>query len=163
MKNKWKYISTISLFVFMADAAFAAPLYNPDQLAQFSATNQCYSCDLSGATLSGNHSGAVFYATNLTGSQGTGTFSSANFSGSNLSSANWHGANLSYAQFTYLPLIKANLSEANLSYANFEGAIMTDAVLNGANLYGANISQQQLDTTASYCWAILPNGTKKNC
>lgn len=147
----------------ISTSSFSAISYNADQLAQFNLTNQCNSCDLSGARLSGNHSGAVLASTNLTGSIGTGTFSLANFSGSNLSSANWSNANLSYAQMTYIPLINTNFSGADLSYANFEGSNTNNAVFDGANLYGANISQQQLDTSKSYCGATLPSGIRKNC
>lgn len=157
-----RYAILASLLMGLTNVSFAAT-YNPDQLAQFNMTNQCYNCDLSGATLTGNHSNAVFSNTNLTGAKGSGTFSLSNFSGSNLSSSNWNQANLSYAQLTYIPLVNTNFSGANLSYANFEGALTANAVFDGANLYGANISQQQLDNAASYCWAILPNGTRKNC
>lgn len=137
--------------------------YNPDQLAQFNLTNRCDNCDLSGAALSGNHSNAVLTNTNLTGAQGSGTFSSAYFNGSNLSGSNWSNANLSYASLTYIPLIKVNFTGANLSFAKFDGALTADAVFDHANLYGSNITQQQLDNAASYCWAILPDGTRKNC
>lgn len=163
MKRTYQYFALTSLFFCLTGETLASPSYNPDQLAQFNSTNQCYSCDLSGATLSGNHSGAVLNSSNMTGSRGTGTFSLANFSGSNLSSANWSDANLSYAQLSYIPLIKANFSGANLSFTNFEGSNTNDAIFNGANLYGSNISQQQLDSAASYCGATLPNGIKKNC
>lgn len=160
MKQAWMLVG---LFCLSGSALALNSAYNPDQLAQFNTTNQCFNCDLSGATLSGNHSNAALISTNLTGSKGSGTFSAANFGGSNLSSANWTDANLSYAQLSYMPLIKANFSCANLSYANFEGSNTNDAIFDGANLYGSNITQQQLDSAASYCWATLPNGVKKNC
>jgi uncharacterized protein YjbI with pentapeptide repeats len=155
----------VSLFVGLAISASvsAKTTYNPDQLAQFNLTNQCHNCDLSGASFSGNHSGAVFASSNLTGSIGSGTFSQANFSGSNLSSATWSKMNLSYAQMTYMPLINTNFNGSDLSYANFEGAITQGANFVGCNLYGSNISQQQLDMAKSYCNAVLPNGDKKNC
>lgn len=156
-------LTVISGLLLSTGIVCASGLYNPDQLSQFNSTNQCYSCDLSGASLSGNHSNAILYATNLTGSKGTGTFSATNFSGSNLSSANWTGANLSYAQLSFIPLINTNFSHADLSYANFEGSNTNDAVFDGANLYGSNISPQQLSSAASYCWATLPNGEKQNC
>lgn len=140
-----------------------AATYNPDDLAQFNLTNTCNECDLSGAMLNGNHSGAGIFYTNLTGAIGRETFSMTNFAGSNLCSSDWAGANLSYAQMTYIPLIKANFTNADLSFANFEGSNTTDAIFEGANLYSANISQDQLDSSAGYCGAILPNGTKKNC
>jgi uncharacterized protein YjbI with pentapeptide repeats len=164
MIRTWKYYALTSLFCFVTNSASAAiNHYSPDQLAQFHATNQCFSCDLSGATLSGNHSNAALISTNLTGSKGSGTFSAANFGSSNLSSANWSNVNLSYAQLSYIPLIKTNFSGADLSYANFEGSNTNYAIFDGANLYGSNITQQQLDDAASYCWATLPNGIKKNC
>lgn len=163
MIRTWKYSAFVSLFCFFSGNALAANLYNPDQLSQFNATNQCVSCNLSGATLSGNHSDAALITTNLTGSKGSGTFSATNFSGSNLSSADWNHVNLSYAQLSFIPLIKTNFSGADLSFANFEGSNTNDAIFDGANLYSSNISQQQLDSAASYCWATLPNGTKKNC
>lgn len=164
MKNTWKYYALANLFCLVSTNTLAINLhYTPDQLAQFNETNECFNCDLSGATLSGNHSNAALISTNLTGSKGSGTFSAANFGGSNLSSANWSGANLSYAQLSYIPLIKTNFSNADLSFANFEGSNTNYAVFDGANLYGSNISQQQLDNAESYCWATLPNGVRKNC
>src|SRR5688572_24299140 len=99
MIRTWKYFAFASLVCILTGSAVAGHLtYNPDQVAQFNTTNQCYNCDLSGATLSGNHSNAALISSNLTGSKGTGTFSATNFGGSNLSFANWSGANLSYAQ-----------------------------------------------------------------
>lgn len=153
----------IALSLIMSTASFAAVSYSPDQLAQFELTNQCNNCDLSGATLWGNHSGAVLATTNLTGVHASGTFAYANFSGSNLSSSNWEIVNLSNAQLAYIPLINANFFAANLSYANFEGANTQYANFGFANLYGSNISQQQLDNSVNYCGAILPSGARKNC
>lgn len=164
MRSTWKYSIAASLVCLLSGNVLANNhAYNPDQLAQFNTTNQCFSCDLSGATLSGNHSNAALISTNLTGSHASGTFSSANFGGSNLSSADWSKANLSYAQLTFIPLIKTNFSGADLSFTNFEGANTNDAIFDGANLFGSTITQDQLDSAASYCWATLPNGTKKNC
>lgn len=158
--RKGQYVLASLLFgISVSSYAF----YNPDHLAQFNLTNQCNNCDLSGSTLSGNHSGAVISTSNLTGSIGLGTFASANFSGSNLSSSNWSTANLSYAQLAFIPLIKANFTGAELSYANFDGANTNDAIFDNANLYGSNISQQQLSAAKSYCGATLSDGTKKNC
>lgn len=164
MKRTWKYCAFASLVCFLSGNALARNYhYSPDQLAQFHETNECFDCDLSGATLAGNHSHAALISSNLTGSKGVGTFSAANFGGSNLCSANWSNVNLSYAQLSYIPLIKANFSGADLSYANFEGANTTDAVFDGANLFASNITPDQLHAAASYCWAILPDGSKKNC
>ena len=70
---KVKKYSVIFGLVFGLAQVSLASSYNPDQLAQFNSTNQCSSCDLSGATLSGNHSGAVFSSSNLTGVNGSGT------------------------------------------------------------------------------------------
>lgn len=160
--NKTNFILVGALLV-LSSAAFSSPSYNPDHLAQFNLTNQCYNCDLSGAYISGNHSSAQLASTNLTGSIGFGTFSFANFSGSNLSNANWSYANLSNAQMAYIPLINTDFSGADLSYANFEGSVTNNAVFDDANLYGANISQQQLDNSKSYCRATLPSGIIKHC
>lgn len=156
--------AVLVLLMGLTSVSFASR-YNPNQLAQFKSTNQCDTCDLSGAVISGkeNHSNAVITNSNLTGAVITGTFAYANFGGSNLSGSDWSSANLSNASFAYIPLIKANFSNAILTYAKFDGAVTTDAVFNNANLYGSNITQQQLDNAASYCWAILPDGTRKNC
>jgi len=150
------------LFGFTVNAS-AAISYNPDQLAQFNTNNQCANCDLSGAYLYGNHSGAVFSSSNLTGASGKGVFSQSTFPNSNLSSSDWSESNLSYAQMAYIPIIDANFGGANLSYANFEGSILNNSSFEYANLYGANISQQQLDSLRSYCWATLPSGAVKHC
>ncbi len=163
MMKVWKQVFVAGLLMGAAGAALAGVTYKPDDLVRFNHYNQCASCDLSGAKLTGNHSNASLIYSNLTGSKGAGTFSSAVFYGSNLSSADWRGVNLSYANLTYIPLVKTNFSHADLSYANFEGALTNDAVFDDANLYGANISQSQLDRASSYCGATLPNGTKKNC
>lgn len=158
-----RYFALTSFCLLVSGAALASLAYNPDHLAQFKTTNQCHDCDLSGAFLYGNHSGAVLANTNLTGARGLGTFSQTNFSGSNLSSGNWSHANLSYAQLAYIPLVKVNFSGANLSYASFSGSNTNDANFAGANLLGSNITQDQLDAAASYCNATLPDGTKKHC
>jgi hypothetical protein len=155
----------VGLFVGLTNVSFAAG-YSPDQLAQFKSSKQCYNCDLSGATISGNFSSAILYGTNLTGANCSGreaNFALTNFSGSNLSSSNWSHANLSGAQLDFVPLVKANFSDAELSYADFQEAITTGAIFDNANLLGSNITQGQLDSAASYCGAILPNGTRKNC
>lgn len=155
---------TIILGLLISTQTFAnQSFYSPDQLAQFNQTNQCYSCDLSGARFDGNHSGAIFNDTNLTGSIGSGTFSNTNFSGSNLSSANWSSANLSYSLMSNILLIDADFSYANLSFVNFDGSNTNNAIFDGANLFGSNISAQQLQAAKSYCGATLTDGTKKNC
>lgn len=166
MINGLKQVLLASLLVSISGTTFATTkvrTYKPDDVAQFNLTNQCNNCDLSGATLSGNHSNAAIVSTNLTGARITGTFSAAVFYGSNFSSADCSTANLSYANLTYIPLIKVNFSNADLSYANFEGSLTNDAVFDNANLYGSNISQSQLDSSMSYCGAIMPDGSKKHC
>jgi uncharacterized protein YjbI with pentapeptide repeats len=150
-------------FLSCLSSAVLASTYNPDQLADFNLTNVCNTCDLSGAMLYGNHSNAVLVNSNLTGVKGRETFSMTNFSGSNLSSSDWTGANLSYAQMSYIPLVKVNFTGADLSYAHFEGSNTTDAIFDNANLLNATITDEQLSVAASYCGAVLPNGTKKNC
>jgi len=159
-----QYAVLVSLLMGLTSVSFASS-YNPNQLAQFNSTNQCDTCDLSGAVISGNqnHSNAVLTNSNLTGAVVSGTFAYANFGGSNLSGSDWSNANLSNASLTYIPVIKSNFTNANLTFAKFDGAVTADAVFDHANLYGSNITQQQLDNAASYCWAILPDGTRKNC
>lgn len=159
-----KYCAILTLtLTTLSSTGFAKSLYNPDQLASFQKTNVCNNCDLSGASLSGNHSNAILTYTNLTGAIGTGTFSQSNFTGSNLSSSNWENANLSYAQLSYISLIDVNFTHANLSNANFEGSNTNNVIFDGANLYGSNITADQLARARSYCGATLTDGTIKNC
>ena len=49
--------SALSLSL-LSTLAYASPKFNEQQLSQFEETNQCVNCDLSGATLTGNHSKA---------------------------------------------------------------------------------------------------------
>lgn len=163
MFTSWNKLLIAAFLVGVAGSASAKMAYKPDDVAQFNLSNQCNACDLSGASLSGNHSNAAIVSSNLTGAKISGTFSASVFYGSNLSSSDWSGANISYVNFSYTPLVKAKFNYADLSYANFEGALTNDAVFDHANLYGSNISQSQLDASGGYCWATLPNGTKKNC
>jgi uncharacterized protein YjbI with pentapeptide repeats len=160
---KTKQYLLAALLINFSLALHAESMYTPNDLAKFNATNGCDSCDLSGAYLTGNHSKAVISNSNLTGAIGIGTFSAVNFTGSNLSSSNWSSANLSYANFAYIDLISVNFSGTNLVNAIFDGANTTNAIFDNAILYGSNISQDQLNAAKSYCGAVLPDGTVKNC
>lgn len=163
----------VSMLGFTAQA-----MYNPDQAVMFEKSNQCYNCDLSGAVLAGNHSGAQLMYSNLTGAHFFENFSAANFNGSNLSYATFgamflpmpvpgpvtmEGINLSYADLSNIELIATDFTSANLSHANFMGSITNNARFVNANLFASNITQAQLDAASSYCFATLPDGHVKNC
>ena len=163
VKKIARYTVFSSVLLAMSFSAIGQMTYSPDHVTRFNMTNQCKNCDLSGASLSGNHSGALLIASNLTGSTGRGTFSMSSFTDSNLSGADWSGANLSYGQLNGTVLTQTNFMGANLSFANFEKSNTNGAVFDYAILFGAKITQQQLDSAASYCNATLPDGSKKKC
>jgi len=114
---------------------------NPDQVNQLLKTNQCPSCDLSGADLrSANLFGANLINSNLKG---------ANLSGVNLGSANLTDADLSSATLTRAYLYLATLENTNFNQANLSGAYLKDVTLldnnfSGANLQGVNLSRTNL-------------------
>jgi uncharacterized protein YjbI with pentapeptide repeats len=166
MLYKTKVILLIALLA--SGNAYANLKYNQAQLQQFSQTNQCPKCDLSGAILYygivTNHSNCILTNANLTtASGGAMIFSNCDFSGSNDASTDYSMSNLSYADFTNSDLTGTNFSNAILTNANFSGAIVTNASFVAANLYQANITTSQLATAASVCGAILPDGSKGAC
>lgn len=139
--------SIIAAFLLSAAATsvYAKAQYNNDQFNRFEQTNRCSGCDISGAKLKYNHSGAVADGANLSGIL-EGGFPGINFSSSDLRNANLSGAILPFANFSQADLTGAHFDGAELQYANFYGAV-------GLNL-----------TNAHVCSAILPNGTQtKSC
>lgn len=130
-------ISSI-IFIFGISSAYASG-YNNSQLQSFERTNSCINCDLSGASISYNHSGAVLEQSNLS-DVNMYTSGTINFSSSNLKQVNFTGA--------------------NLVYANFSQADLTGARLDGANFYGA----KGVDfTNTRVCYVILPDGKNSGC
>ncbi|UBF25928.1 pentapeptide repeat-containing protein [Kovacikia minuta CCNUW1] len=131
-------IALLSTLIGMGQAAIAA---NPDQVKQLLKTNQCPSCDLSGADLQGaNLFGANLMNSNLRG---------ANLSGANLGSANLTDADLTGAKLVKTYLYLATLENTNFSQADLSGAYLKDANLldnnlSGANLQGVNLSRTNL-------------------
>lgn len=105
----------------MGDRAGA---FNPEHLRQLFATNQCESCDLSGADLSGQR---MDYA--------------------NLSRANLSGANLSGASLQRALIWHADLSGAKLTGTNLEAAVLSHANLQGVDLRSANLERSELNGT----------------
>ncbi|OGT69297.1 MAG: hypothetical protein A3J38_00665 [Gammaproteobacteria bacterium RIFCSPHIGHO2_12_FULL_45_9] len=143
MKKICLFIAAVTAGL-LAGSIYAAPRFNPDQLAEFMKTNQCIGCDLSGALIGRNHSGAVLTDANLSG---IGMNETEAF---NFSQANMQNANLTAAY-----LYTANFSGAYLKGAHFDGSDLT-----GANFFGAhdvNLSN------ANACMATLPDGTKGAC
>jgi uncharacterized protein YjbI with pentapeptide repeats len=142
MKKNYLKIASI-LFTFGISPAYASG-YNNSQLQSFERTNSCINCDLSGASISYNHSGAVLEQSNLS-DVNMYTSSTINFSSSNLKQVNFSGANLRYANF----------SQADLTGARFDGADIY-----GANFYGA----KGVDfTNTRVCYVILPDGKNSGC
>jgi uncharacterized protein YjbI with pentapeptide repeats len=128
-------ITTLAWFGFIATARAA----NPDQVKKLLTTNQCPSCDLSGAKLKdANLFGANLMNANLQG---------ADLSGANLGFANLSDANLSNANATQAYLYGATLGETNLSGANLQGAYLRQVVLIGNNLVNANLQGANLSYT----------------
>lgn len=148
MKKIYVLATAISLALVFS-SAYATKFYNTKDVAKFEKTNKCPGCDLSDATLSQNHSGAML-------------------SNANLSNINMYGdegknvrINLSDANLT-----NANLSGANLTQANFSGADLTGAHLDGAyvaaaNFYGAK--GVDLSRVHELWCVILPNGETSKC
>jgi len=121
---------------------YAHTQYNTDQLLTFEKTNQCDGCDLSGALLQHNHSGASLNNANL----------------SRIIENGWPGMNLSGAS-----LQNANLSGAYLNDSNFSQADLTGAHFDGADLTRANFKGAKgvdLTNALSICDAIFPDGKK---
>lgn len=132
----------------LAISAHAAPKsqYSKSQLEQFEATNKCSACDLSGAELSRNHSGAILDGANLSNIYSDlHDLPGINFSAANLQNANLSGADLEYANF----------SQADLAGARFDGADVSEA-----NFYGAKNANL---TNAYTCRATLPDGSRGQC
>lgn len=138
-----RLISSLSLMVCFVPVC-ANLKYNPEQTDQFNKTNQCVGCDLSNASLYGNHS-------------------QANLDKANLSGAGADNMNLSEALITNANLTKTNFANSNLSAANFTGSVLIDADLSDTDLYQAVISTEQLAQASSVCRAILPDGSKGKC
>ena len=128
------------LFVSVFSPVYSAT-YNTWDLSKFEESNRCTGCDLSGASLNSNHSGAILdYA--------------------NLSNINGEKINLSNAILEY-----ANLSGAHLQNANFSKAWLTGAHFDGAHLFYANFfGAKGVDlTNAVVCSVILPDGKVSGC
>lgn len=109
--------------------------------------------------------------------------SGTNFSGANLSEAMILGSDMSSADFTKARLYKANITASrfigsNFSKANFSSANLRQSVMVGTNVKGANfknaildyshfehsnITQKQVKSAKSTCYATLPKGIKSNC
>lgn len=128
-----KYLlATLAASLLITSAS--ASTYNAADLFRFEQTNECNSCDLSGAQLGYNHSGADLTYANL--------------------------SRIYVNPDTSVNLSAANLSYANLSMANLTGTHLDGAVLTHANLFGAS----NADVTNAYlCNTILPNGTVTDC
>ena len=118
--------------------------FNQNDLQTFNETNTCINCDLTTASLEGNHSQANLTGTNL---------QNANGNNMNLSQSNLQNTN-----FTYGTFILTNFSEAD-----FTGANLSKADFSFANLYKAKISAAQLSQLKSVCRAILPDGSLGTC
>lgn len=168
----------------MQAPAYAAPSYDLDHLEQFSATNSCSGCDLTGANLSRTkHRNAFLTGADLSQSK----LSHANFEQTNFSTAVlirtqaqktkfmkaiFDGGYLLYmdgsnsyfsgASFRNCNLNYAKLSRANLSSTDFSGATLVNADLSQAILIGAKITSTQLHQTKKLECAVLPDGTVYN-
>lgn len=125
---------------------------------------------LSNSNFTGVHMASLFAVekTDMRNSRFNGA--SANLSASlafyevNLNNTSFIGAKLSKAFITYSNLTHANLARADFSHSNLKNCQFDDANFQGANLEaadlrGSNITQAQLDSTASYRCAVLPDGT----
>lgn len=173
------------MFAISAYAGFQPEYVNAD-VDFLEETNTCKGCDLSGHTRLSCRSGVIldgailnnsafrangYSRFNCPGSSfkntvayglslGYGDYSSSDFSGSILTASYLEDGNLSGVNFSNCDLKSANLRKANLTRVNFSGADLTDANLESADLTQSNITQQQLESTSSFCGAILPNGEK---
>lgn len=129
----------------ISSLAYANSLrFNQDDVQKFNTTNVCVSCDLSNASINGNHS-------------------QANLSGANLSNAIGSYINLSQANLQNANLTNGTFSSANFSEADFTGAAVYQADFGFANLYKAKITPEQLSQVKSLCNATLPDGSKGSC
>jgi len=145
MKTKKVLSFGLSFCFYLGSSAYANNLaFNQDDVQKFNATNACVDCDLSNASLYGNHS-------------------QANLSGANLSNASGSYINLSQANLQTANLTNATFNAANFSEADFTGAGVYQADFGSANLYKAKITPEQLSQVKSLCNATLPDGSKGSC
>lgn len=153
------------LFLCYTAISHANVFYDHTQLQQFEMTGSCLSCDLTNVTLTADarlHAPFELEGANLSGS----TLKIGNATLSDLSRVTaiktiFSGDDYSQASFVNAILIEADFHRANLTYANFAGANVTDADFTDADLYrsqGIN-----LNTAASLCHAILPDGSIGAC
>lgn len=154
-------------------------------------TNECISCNLVGALLTG----ADLMLSDISGSELTGAIlTSANLSDSTLIGVTMNNANLIQANLNGTTIIEgatfvganltgAALNDANLSQANFDSAmltdtsliaatlestIFTDAIMIGANLLDTNLNDATLTgadlTGATFCNnCVCENASCDNC
>lgn len=172
--------NAIMALLIVPALAFAKAQYDETQLEQFNETNICAKCDLSnatvnaktnaildesiliGATIKGDLTSSSFIKSILTQSNFNGYYHFAmvsNFQGSTMQYANASATLFSGSNFENANLQNVNFSRANLSSANFNNANIKNAKLNNAILIGSNLTQEQLNSAASYYCAVLPNGT----
>ncbi len=148
MELEMKHINQVlflGLSLCLITISYAENLtFNPADLQKFNTTNSCVECDLSNASLSGNHSQANLTDTNLSSSIGDFI---------NLSEAVLIGTNLTNSRF-----IKANFSQAD-----FSNAALYQADFSNANLYKAKMTTEQISQLKSVCNATLPNGSMGPC
>ena len=174
-----RILLAVSIFCF-SHLIFAENIqYQPRDYATFIATGKCANCDLSGTDLSEDMSKTIsntgninFYNNaNLQGANITNTAFSVrgmNLQNSNFANALGSNSNFYYAQldnsvFTNAILEYSNFAFANLSNVDFTGADLKGARFDNAILVKAKITQQQLSNIASFCNAVLPDGTVNKC
>ena len=150
------------VFVSLSFSVVAGTLYDPDDLKKFKETNNCVGCNLSGAILSDGRQRANLEGANMSGSFVHSDYSGANMKGINGSRLECMG-NFSQVSFNNAVLIEAKFVGTNLTGADFTGANVRGASFRNANLYGSKITQEQLNSAASICDAILPDGSKGSC
>ena len=161
MKKLLFVMLATSLVISTANAAVLH--YDPSQLKQFEALGICVDCNLSGASITGEHQQANIAQTNFSDA----TITDADFTESNFANINgihglFHG-NFSGSSFVQATLLHADFTQANLTYVDFTGANVLGIDLAYANLYGAKITAEQLAGAMDLCRAVLPDGSVGRC
>lgn len=159
--------------------ASAKPNYDDVDLDQFEKNNTCIKCDLTNASIYGKENAtldeAILIEAILKGDFTNSSFiksilTQSNFSDyhpfvmisqfqeSTMQYANASSVSFSGSNFESANLRNVNFTRANLSSVNFTNADITNSKLDNSVLIGSNLTQEQLNTAASFYCAVLPNG-----
>ncbi len=149
-----------SVVFMISTVGYAKPNYDASDLKKFQETNACRNCNLSNASVYGDHRHADLVGANISDASFHGDNTMADFS--NVVGTKAYISDGSEAKFINAVLIDASF-DGNFTNADFSNAVVRGASFSHTNLYGAKISAQQLMDVRSICDAILPDGTKGKC